>query len=152
MKNLRSHFCPNKILLLGMLCLPPHVAHAVVSEAPKTEIFGAAYMLQVAGSLLFVIGCLLALLFVVKKLNNAPVGDRKTLRILSSVKVGSREKIMLLDTGEAQVLVGVAAGGVRTLYVYQGSAADGVADIDNAPEAPANDFASLMSATGRSST
>lgn len=131
------------ILLLAFLFQSSSVL-AVVSEPPKTEIFSAAYMMQVAGSLLLVFGCLFGLVFVMKKLNGVPVGDRKSLRIVSSVKVGSREKIMLLDTGEGQVLVGVAAGSVRTLYVYSGAGKDG-AQEQNVPsqDSPA-DFSQFM--------
>lgn len=86
----------------------------------QTEIFSQAYIMQIIGSLLLVFGCLFGLVFLMRKLNGVPVGDRKSMRIVSSVKVGSREKLMLLDIGERQLLLGVAAGSIRTLYVFDG--------------------------------
>jgi len=101
------------------------------AEPPRADLFDSAYMVQVVGALLLVFGCLFGLAFVLKKLNGVPAGDRKSLRITSSVKVGAREKILLLDTGEKSLLVGVAAGNVRTLYVYENDAApDGVSEAD----------------------
>lgn len=126
----------------ALLCLAGS-AYAAGGEPPRAEIFDSAYLMQVIGSLLLVFGCLFALAFVLKKMNGVPAGDRKSLRVVGSVKVGSREKILLLDTGENQVLIGVAAGNVRTLYVYSGSP---VADGDEvATESRATtDFASLL--------
>lgn len=151
MKKPRQIFCAKRFALLIAFLLPSNSVLAVVSEAPKTEIFSAAYLVQVAGSLLLVFGCLFGLVFVMKKLNGVPVGDRKSLRIVSSVKVGNREKIMLLDTGEGQVLVGVAAGSVRTLYVYSGTETSVGQELpsssnstSNAATEPAADFAALM--------
>lgn len=120
-------------------------AQAAGAPAPRAEIFDPAYLAQVLGSLLLVFGCLFGLAFVMKKLNGVPAGDRKSLRIVGSLKVGNREKIVLLDTGENQLLVGVAAGNVRTLYVYD--AATSSAPSVGGPAAQAvtkKDFASLM--------
>lgn len=140
-----AHSVPVVIALLLALLLAPlsGVVQAAATEPPRAEIFDSAYLMQVIGSLLLVFGCLFGLAFLLKKLNGVPAGDRKVLRVMGSVKVGSREKILLLDTGENQVLVGVAAGNVRTLYVYSGQpGANGEEVPDVAPVA--KDFASLM--------
>lgn len=96
------------------------------------DLFSASYLLQVAGSLLLVFGALFGLAFFLKKFNGVPVGDRRALRILSSVKVGTREKLLVVDTGDAQLLIGVAAGSVRTLHVFEGTAVnhDNAEDVD----------------------
>lgn len=120
---------------------------AVGAEPPRAEIFDSAYLLQVIGSLLLVFGCLFGLAFFMKKMNGVPAGDRKSLRIVGSLKVGNREKIVLLDTGENQVLVGVAAGNVRTLYVYESPGEAGRDEgADQEESATTKDFASLMPA------
>lgn len=122
-------------------------AQAAGADSARTEIFDSAYLMQVIGSLLLVFGCLFGLAFVMKKMGGVPTGDRKSLRVIGSVKVGSREKIVLLDTGENQVLVGVAAGNVRTLYVYDSSESPsdkGGDEPESSPHRTSADFASLM--------
>ena len=90
--------------------------------AQDVGIFDGRYMLQVAGSLLLVLGCLFGVLYLLKRVNGVPASDRKAIRILASLKVGAREKIVLLQTGDSQLLVGVSAGSVRTLHVFEGEA------------------------------
>ncbi len=105
-------------------------ALAAVAEVESQAIFSTAYLVQVVGSLLLVFGCLFGVVFLLKKLNGVPVSDRKAIRVLSSVKVGSRERIMLVETGDNQLLVGVAAGSVRTLHVFERALDESVNDGD----------------------
>ena len=79
-----------------------------------------------------------------KKMNHLPVNDRKHIRVISSVKVGSREKIMLVETGERQILVGVTSGSIRTLYAF-----DGAVDEENSDPSSSADFASLLQPNSR---
>jgi flagellar protein FliO/FliZ len=46
------------------------------------------------------------------------VGGRR-LRCLETLPVGSRERVLLLEVEGKRVLVGIGAGGVRTLHVYE---------------------------------
>ena len=55
------------------------------------------------------------------------------------MKVGSREKIMLLETGERQILVGVTSGSIRTLYEFGGAAGE-----ERTSPSSSADFASLL--------
>lgn len=143
---MRLHVVTVSAILPALLSVGSAAAAAATATAEPAgaELFDSAYFMQVIGALLLVFGCLFGLAFVMKKLNGVPVGDRKSLRIVSSVKVGAREKILLMDTGENLLLVGVAAGNIRTLYVYEG---DGVADTAEAEAGrPAGaNFAALMS-------
>jgi len=73
----------------------------------------------VLGSLLLVSAALVGLLLVLRKLNGLSVADHRTIRVLGSAKVGSREKILLVTVADRQLLVGVAPGGIRTLLVFE---------------------------------
>ena len=102
----------------GLLALACPVA-AAASGTQDADIFTGTYLLQVAASLIFVLGCLFGLLFLLKRMNGGAMSSRKGIQVLSSVKVGTREKILLLEAGDSQLLVGVAAGSVRTLHVFE---------------------------------
>lgn len=116
----------------------PHVL-AATNEASRISMFNVPYLLQVFGSLLLVFSCLFGLVFLLRRMNHLPVNERKPIRVISSVKVGSREKIMLVETGERQILVGVTSGGIRTLYAFGGA----VDEESSVPSSSAN-FASLL--------
>jgi len=121
-------------------------AFAVVSETDVPEIFDTAYLFQVFGSLILVFGCLFGLAFLVRKLNGVPVSDRKLIQIVGSAKVGTREKIVLLKAGEQELLVGVAAGSVRTLYVF----GDAEEQASTSERQTRDDFASVLKSSGSS--
>jgi flagellar protein FliO/FliZ len=111
---------------------------ATAQEAPP-EIFGSGYVLQVLASLLLVFACLFGLLFLLRKLNGMPAASRRAIHVMGSVKVGSREKVILIRAGEQHLLVGVAAGSVRTLHAFDGP-------VEGLVEGGAT-FASLLGAT-----
>lgn len=77
------------------------------------------YVLQVVGSLLLVFGCIFALFFLLRKVNGVSAGRGDDLRVIASARVGNREKIVLVQAGNQQLLVGVAPGNVRTLHLLE---------------------------------
>jgi len=92
-------------------------AAAKVSEAP--ELFSAGYLAQVVGSLLLVFVCLFGVVYLLKRFNHVGGGTGSVLRVIGSTSVGQREKVVLLEVGNEQLLIGVAAGSVRTLHVLE---------------------------------
>lgn len=133
---------PAWLLVPSLLLLGIAPVSSLAAEGEKgsvTDIFDAAYLLQVFGSLLLVFGCIFGLIFLLKKLNGLPAGNRSPIRVIGTVRVGAREKILLVEAGEQQLLVGVATGNIRTLHVFDSPITDSV-------ETPSQktDFASLM--------
>jgi len=129
--------------LAGMLALQlPVVANAGAASGVGSMVDGG-YLLQLAGSLLLVLGCIVALLMMLKKLNRMPAGKSGAMRVIGSLKVGTREKVVLLEVGDRQLLVGVAANGVNTLQCFD----EPVVDTDQLDSVPNADFASFLSAS-----
>jgi flagellar protein FliO/FliZ len=126
-------------VLLWLLVVASAGAHADTMGKASAELFDSAYLMQVFGSLLLVFACLFGLLFVLRKMNGVPTMDRKVIRVLGSVKLGSREKIALIEAGGQQLLVGIAAGSVNSLHVFKNPIDS---EIDAAPSGA--DFASLL--------
>ncbi|MFK8047089.1 MAG: flagellar biosynthetic protein FliO [Halioglobus sp.] len=114
---------------------------AVVGDGESSEIFDTAYLFQVFGSLLLVFGCLFGLAYLLRRFNGMPMSDRKFIQIIGSAKVGSREKIVLLKAGEQELLVGVAAGSVRTLHVF----GDEESSRQSLTKRSGDDFAKVLS-------
>jgi flagellar protein FliO/FliZ len=53
-----------------------------------------------------------------KRFNGVSASMGGDMRIVSSVGVGQRERAVLLQVGEQQVLLGVGPGNVRALHVF----------------------------------
>jgi flagellar protein FliO/FliZ len=71
---------------------------------------------QLALSLIVIVGLILAISWVLKRLKvSMPRGGRGQIAVLDELTVGARERVVLLRVGDAQVLVGIGAGGVVAL-------------------------------------
>jgi len=125
-------------LLVSVPVLAQEPATAPPSAAAP-ELFSAGYLAQVLGSLVLVFICLFAVLYLLRRFNGVRVGQGSVLRVLGSASVGQREKVVLIEAGKEQLLLGVAQGSVRTLHVF----AEPVVDIDSA-EAATPDFATVL--------
>lgn len=123
-------------------------AASSVKTAAPTELFSAGYLFQVLGSLVLVFVCLFAVVYFLKRFNGVSVGSASALRVIGSASVGQREKVVLLEVGGEQLLIGVAPGAVRTLHVLPEPLVDGTKgrDTDGKPVAGAPDFAAVLRA------
>ena len=106
-----------------------------------TELFSAGYLFQVLGSLVLVFVCLFAVVYFLKRFNGVSVGSASALRVIGSASVGQREKVVLMEVGGEQLLIGVAPGSVRTLHVLPEPVIDTSAQESGSP-----DFAAVLRA------
>ena len=105
---------PSTLLLLAI----PAVAQEAAPAVSPSSLFTGDYLLQVVGSFVVVILLLVAVLVVLKRFNGVSTSMGGDMRVVSSVGVGQRERAVLLQVGEQQVLLGVGPGNVRTLHIF----------------------------------
>ena len=106
-----SRFLSIMVILVAL----PTQADAVTTEA-GSSLFTGDYLLQVVGSFFLVICVLLAVMLILKRFNTVGTSSGGYIQILASAPLGQRERAVLLQIGEEQILVGVSAGGVSTLH------------------------------------
>lgn len=101
----------------ALLALPAGGAPAPVASTATAGGHGSAAigLLQTSLSLVVVLGLILGLAWVAKRLRLAPGRRSAALAVLAEVAVGQKERVVLLKVGEGQALVGVGADGVRSL-------------------------------------
>lgn len=97
---------------------PMAIAQEMTPAVSPSSLFTGDYLLQVVGSFVVVILLLVAVLVMLKRFNGIGSSISGDMRVISSVSVGQRERAVLLQVGEQQVLVGVGPGNVRTLHVF----------------------------------
>ena len=75
---------------------------------------------QWLGGLVGVLALLFFCLWGLKQLNrwSAPAGGQ--MRLLGGLSLGGREKLLVVEVGEIQLVLGVAPGRVQTLHILEG--------------------------------
>jgi len=99
-------------------------------------------LLQVLLSLAGVIALIVAAGWLSRRVQARTRPGGRRLRCVESMALSARERVLLLEADGKRLLLGVGAGGIRTLHVYEGEAR-AVADAPVQP-APASPFAELL--------
>jgi flagellar protein FliO/FliZ len=86
-----------------------------------TDPMSGSYLTQLVLGLLVVILCIVALAWFAKKMNRFHSVTNDSLKIISGISMGSRERIVLLQVGKEQLLVGVSPGRINKLHVLNSS-------------------------------
>lgn len=104
------------------LCLAaPTVFAAEKFAAPKatetTSAVGAGGLAQVTLSLLLVLAAVFAAAWVVRRMRGFGKFGHGALQVVTEIVVGTKERVVLIQVGTQQLLIGVAPGRVSTLHV-----------------------------------
>ena len=106
------------LLALFALMTVPAVAQEAVPAVSPSSLFTGDYLLQVIGSFVVVILLLVGVLVLLRRFNGVSSQMSGNMRVVSSVGVGQRERVVLLQVGEEQILVGVGPGNVRKIHAF----------------------------------
>jgi flagellar protein FliO/FliZ len=96
------------------------VGSAAQAAAPQVgDPFSLASLGQFVFGLLVVVGMILALAWMLRRMNRIQGGVQGRMRILAGLPLGSRERVVLVQVGDEQILLGVAPGRVSRLHVLE---------------------------------
>ncbi|WP_441365679.1 flagellar biosynthetic protein FliO [Xanthomonas sp. SHU 199] len=76
----------------------------------------APSLLGAVFALLLVLGLILAMAWVLKRLPGSGFRPAQGLRVVASLAVGAKERVVVVEVNGEQLLLGVSPGGVRTLH------------------------------------
>ena len=95
-------------------CLP---TLASAAGAPETvpAVSTAGSLIQVFIGLVAVLFLIAGAAWIAKRLGVTQMGASNLLRVISSVSVGTRERVVVVEVGESWLVVGVAPGSVNAL-------------------------------------
>lgn len=74
-------------------------------------------MAQVALGLLFVVFLIIAAAWLLKRVGGFSITGNSALKILGGLSMGTRERVVLMQVGDEQILIGVSPGRIQTLHV-----------------------------------
>lgn len=97
---------------------------------------------QAALSMVLVIGAVLVLAWILRRLTRLQSKALGGLRIVGGLSVGTRERVVLVEAGDQQLLIGVTPGSVRTLHVFD----QPLSSVEDAPQGETSFSARLQRA------
>ena len=105
--------------IFSLLVAAPSMAVEQQAAAEQLQpTIGVGSVLQVFVALLVVVGLILATAWMFRRLSGGSFNRNGALKVLAGIHVGQRERVVLVQAGEVQLLLGVAHGEVRTLHVF----------------------------------
>jgi flagellar protein FliO/FliZ len=93
------------------------VATSSVTNSVTNNPVNASYLAQLVVGLLVVILCIIALAWFAKRFGRLQSSPDGALQMLGGMSMGARERIVLVQVGDKQLLLGVAPGSINTLHV-----------------------------------
>ena len=74
---------------------------------------------EISLGLVLVIGAIALCAWLVRRVFRMAPGVSRHLKVVAGLPMGTRERIVLLQVGDTQLLVGVSPGRIQTLHVLQ---------------------------------
>lgn len=110
--------------LRAALCAVGTLAHAAAATpfaAPQIQAApsSAGSLVRVTVALIIVLAAVLAAAWLARRVRAVGGASNPSLEVLAQLPLGTRERAVLMRVGERQLLIGVAPGNVRTLYVFE---------------------------------
>lgn len=87
-----------------------------VYTPPPASAVSAGGMFQVILSLVLVLGMIVLVAWILKRINLPQNSPNSALKVISGVAVGQRERIVLVEVNDTWLVVGVAPGQVTGLH------------------------------------
>ncbi len=108
-----------KIFIIITTLLPLSLfASEITGEIPKVpNVIGAGNVLQIVMGLFVVLVIIIGTGWLLKRYGGMGGVSNANLKVVAGITVGQREKIVVVQAGDVQVLVGVSPGNIRALHV-----------------------------------
>lgn len=90
---------------------------AIQSAGTATDSVNTGHLGQLVVGLVIVLLCIVALAWIAKRFNRLQSTPDGSLQVLGGMSMGARERIVLVQVGARQLLLGVAPGRINTLHV-----------------------------------
>ncbi|MGD2116905.1 MAG: flagellar biosynthetic protein FliO [Chromatiales bacterium] len=121
-----THAMKYRMRLLALSSLLCHGAWLQAAEEVEKKTarlvsnpVGGSEIVDMMSALVLVLAVIVAIAWLFKKYGNAGVFSKGPVQVIGGVSLGSREKAVLLQVEGERLLIGVAAGSVRTLHVLK---------------------------------
>ncbi len=107
-----------KTIFLSLNLFIPSVVFAEEAESAVMEPLSVGSMIQVFSGLVAVLLLFGGIVYVLKRIGGFRPSQGGNMRVIDGVSVSARDRLLLIEVGEKQVLVGVSANGISPITVF----------------------------------
>jgi flagellar protein FliO/FliZ len=109
-----------KMLFLTLWLLPASLfaqqSSTAKSATATIDPMSSSYLLKLTGGLILVVAVIFVLAWLVKKMNLTPQSQTGVIKVVAGLNLGARERVVLLEVGGEQILVGLCSGRMDKLH------------------------------------
>ena len=105
-------------LPLSALAAEP-VAQAAAAAAPVVSSGIGGQLTQLVLGLLLVVGLIFVLAWLMRRVQNIGPGNAQVIEMIGSRALGPRDRLVLVQVGEEQILLGLTPGRITPLHVLK---------------------------------
>ena len=109
-------------IILAALLLQIIPCSVFAGDAPVKQIvdpLSGTNVLQMIVGLIFVLILVFAIAWLLRRVGGVSLTGGGALKVISGMSMGSRDRVVLLQVGEEQLLLGVSPGRIQTLHVLE---------------------------------
>lgn len=117
-KSLVKNVCSLNVFFM-LLPVNVFAAEEKTSTIINTDPMSGSYLFQLIIGLIIVLICIVALAWFAKRMNRLQSSTGSMLKIIGGLSMGSRERVVLLQVGSEQLLIGVSPGRINKLHVLE---------------------------------
>ncbi len=88
------------------------------SSINETEPFALANIMQMLAGLAFVVVLILLLGWFYRRFGTPSISNNSNFRIIAGLSMGQRERVVMLQVGDHQILLGVGPGHIEKIHVF----------------------------------
>lgn len=89
------------------------------ATATTAQIGSGRHLVNVTLALMGIIGLIFAISWFVKRFSQGAFSANAHIKILSAMPLGARERIVLIEAGGQQLLLGITSTNINTLHVFE---------------------------------
>lgn len=101
------------------ISLAADVDESTTAKTLASPPLAAGALIETLLGLLVVLGIIVLLAWLIKRTNRFQASANGEMKIIAGLALGSRERAILLQVGEQQILVGVTPQQIQTLHVLE---------------------------------
>ena len=114
LKSLNSKNAPRRCNLYVLFFITTLFHSPVFAQEGQNELSSSSTFISIFLSLLLVIAIILALAYVMRRFNVTQAGNGQ-MRVVASLVAGAKEKVMVIEVGDEQHLLGVTSHNINHL-------------------------------------